>query len=80
MIRYEDIKKPSSADRTKAVADETRRVLLKDIGAKWDRFSEADIAALKNADGLAKLLSAKYGCDEEQAVKDTTRFLKGRAF
>lgn len=80
MIQYENIKNMTSANRAAAVADETKRVMLKDIGAKWDRLSEADIAACKGPNDLVKKLVEKYGADTEQAASDVKRFLKGRTF
>ena len=33
-------------------AAESKQILLKDIGAKWSKFSEQELGALKNRDDL----------------------------
>jgi hypothetical protein len=44
---------------------ETRQIVLKEIGAKWNKFSEQDLSALKNKDDVVTQVVAKYGIDTE---------------
>ena len=38
-------------------ANETKQIVLKEIGVKWNKFSEQDLSALKNKDDLVTRLS-----------------------
>jgi len=57
---------------------ENKQILLKDIGAKWDKFSEQELGALKNRDDLVDQVVAKYSLDKAQARKDVDAVMKGR--
>jgi hypothetical protein len=57
---------------------ETKRILLKDIGAKWGKFSEQELGALKNKDDLVTQVVAKYSLDKVQAQRDVDAVMKGR--
>lgn len=59
-------------------AAENKQILLKDIGAKWDKFSEQELGALKNRDDLVDQVVAKYSLDKAQAQKDVDAVMKGR--
>jgi hypothetical protein len=59
-------------------ANEGRAIILKEIKAKWAKFQEAEISALKNRDDLIKLVTAKYGLEKASIMKDVDSFLKGR--
>lgn len=65
---------PSSA------APEGKQLLMKDIASKWSKFSEAEIAALKNRDELVTGVQAKYSIDAGQAGREVDGLLKGRTF
>jgi division protein CdvB (Snf7/Vps24/ESCRT-III family) len=60
------------------VTAETRQIVLKDIRAKWDKFSEHDLSALKGNDDLVNQVVAKYGLEKTQAQRDVDALLKGR--
>jgi hypothetical protein len=49
-----------------------------EIAQKWSKFSETEIAALKNNDELVSLVQAKYALDKTQAQMDVNAFAKGR--
>ena len=51
---------------------------LTDIRAKWGKFSEDELGALKNNDDLVTQIVAKYSLDKAQAVQDVNAVLKGR--
>ena len=53
---------------------------MKDIRAKWTKFSEPEIAALKNRDELVAQVRSKYSLDDTQAGREVDSVLKGRAF
>jgi hypothetical protein len=57
---------------------ETKQIVLKEIGAKWGKFSEQDLSALKNKDDLVTRVIAKYGLEKSQAQRDVDALLKGR--
>jgi len=57
---------------------ENKQTVLKDIRAKWDKFSEQDMTALKGKDDLVTQVVAKYSIDKAQAQRDVDALLKGR--
>ncbi len=57
---------------------ENKQILLKDIGAKWNKFSELELGALKNRDDLVTQVVAKYSIDKSQAQRDVDAVMKGR--
>ena len=57
---------------------ETKQIVLKDIGTKWDKFSEQDLSALKGKDDLVTQVVAKYGIEKAQAQREVDTVLKGR--
>jgi hypothetical protein len=63
---------------TPATAAETRQKVLKEIGSKWNKFSDEDLFALKNRDDLISGVVAKYGLEKAQARRDVDAVLKGR--
>lgn len=67
---------PSSAPA--ATAAVTRQIVLKEIGSKWNKFSEQDLSAFKNRDDLISGVVAKYGLEKAQAQRDVDSLLKGR--
>jgi hypothetical protein len=60
------------------MAAEARQIVLKEIGAKWGKFSEHDLSALKGNDDLVDQVVAKYGLEKVQAQRDVDALLKGR--
>ena len=59
-------------------AADTRQIVLKEVGAKWSKFSEQDLSALKGKDDLVTQVVAKYSLDKGQAQRDVDALLKGR--
>jgi hypothetical protein len=57
---------------------ENKQIVLKEIRAKWDKFSEQDMSALRGKDDLVTQIVAKYGLDKAQAQRDVDALLKGR--
>jgi hypothetical protein len=57
---------------------ETKQIVLKEIGAKWSKFSAQDLSALKGKDDLVTQVVAKYGLEKSQAQRDVDAVLKGR--
>ena len=56
----------------------SRAIVLKEIGAKWDKLSEQNLSALKNKDDLVAVVGEKYGLEKSQAQRDVDALLKGR--
>ena len=70
---------PSNSTAAKSeTATETRQIVLKEIGAKWGKFSEQDLSALKNRDDVVTQVAAKYGLEKVQAQRDVDALMKGR--
>ncbi len=57
---------------------QNRQALLKEICAKWSKFSEQDASALKSNDDLVTQVVAKYGTEQAQAKRDVDALMKGR--
>ncbi len=49
-----------------------------EIIAKWSKFTESDVSALKSTDDLVSQVQSKYSLDKAQAQKDVDAFAKGR--
>jgi hypothetical protein len=56
----------------------TKQTVLKDISAKWGKFSEDELGALKSKDDLVTQIVAKYSLDKAQAQRDVDAVMKGR--
>ena len=69
---------PSPAAAKPENAAETRKIVLKEIGAKWGKFSEQDLSALKNRDDVVTQIVAKYGLEKQQVQSDVDSLMKGR--
>jgi hypothetical protein len=57
---------------------ENKQIVLKEIGAKWSKFSEHDLSSLKNKDDLVTQVVAKYGLEKSVAQRDVDALMKGR--
>ena len=69
----------SNSPEAKAeTAAETRRIVLKEISAKWPKFSEQDLSAFKGDDHVVNQVVAKYGLDRAQAQLEVDALMKGR--
>ena len=66
------------ASNTSAASAETRQIVLKEISAKWGKFSEQDLSALKSKDDLVTQVVAKYSREKGQVQRDVDALLKGR--
>ena len=69
---------PNNAPASTANAADSKQILLKDIGAKWSKFSATELGALKNKDDLVTQVVAKYSLDKAQAQRDVDAVMKGR--
>ena len=68
----------SAANAKPEATADARQIVLKEIGAKWNKFSEDDLSALKGNDDLVTQVVAKYSLDKAQAQRDVDALLKGR--
>jgi hypothetical protein len=68
----------NSASEKSDTATDTRQTVLKEIGAKWSKFSEQDLSSLKNRDDIITQVVAKYGLEQAQAKRDVDAVMKGR--
>ena len=57
---------------------EQKQAVLKEICAKWSKFSEQDVSALKGKADLVSQVVAKYGIPQVQAQSEVDALLKGR--
>ena len=69
---------PNTASASTGTPADAKQILLKDIGAKWGKFSEQELGALKNKDDLIAKIVAKYSIDKAQAQRDVDAVMKGR--
>ena len=58
--------------------DQNKQAVLKEICAKWGKFSEQDVSALKGKSDLVSQVVAKYGINQSQAQSEVDALLKGR--
>jgi hypothetical protein len=63
-----------------ATAPENRQIVLKEIHAKWGKFSDQELSALRSRDDVVTQVQAKYSLNKEQAQHDVDALLKGRQF
>jgi hypothetical protein len=61
-------------------AAETKQIVIKEIRAKWGKFSEDDLSSLKNKDDLVTQRAAKYGLEKSLAKRDVDALMNGRQF
>ena len=61
---------PQNTDQKSAV--------MKDICAKWSKFSEQDVAAIKGKSDLVSQVVVKYGLPQIQAQSEVDALLQGR--
>jgi hypothetical protein len=69
---------PNTSSASTGTPSDAKKILLKDIGAKWGKFSEQELGALKNKDDLITQVVAKYSIDKTQAQRDVDAVMKGR--
>jgi len=55
-----------------------RRDVLREIGAKWSKFTPQELAALETNDDLVGQLVDKYGVEKEAAQRDVDALMGGR--
>ncbi|HZP75149.1 MAG TPA: hypothetical protein VFB45_03300 [Pseudolabrys sp.] len=68
----------SNAPSANNDSTKSKQILLKDIGAKWGKFSEQELGALKNNDDLVTQVVAKYSIEKAQAQRDVDSVMNGR--
>jgi hypothetical protein len=68
----------SSVSTNPGASADTRQIVLKEIGAKWSKFSEQDLSAFKSKDDVVTQVVAKYGTEKAQAQRDVDALMKGR--
>lgn len=61
-----------------AKTDANKQAVLRDIQAKWDRFSPTNLASLTSKDDLVTQVAAKYGQDKSLAQREVDAVLRGR--
>jgi hypothetical protein len=69
------------ADRDAETSDTsaaTAQIVRKEVGAKWSKFSEQDLSALKGRDDLVNQVVSRCGVETSEAQRDVDSILKGR--
>lgn len=69
-----------SDQKTNSDTTNAKATLGKDIIAKWDKFSEIEVGALKSEDDLVSQLVTKYGLDKAKAQTEAKTLVDGRTF
>jgi hypothetical protein len=67
-----------ASNANSAAAGEAKQIVIKQIQAKWSKFSEQDLSALKSNSDLVTQLAAKYSLEKSQAQRDVDALMKGR--
>jgi hypothetical protein len=62
----------------RGVSAENSRTIRCEVGAKWDKFSEQDLSALRDRDDLVQEIVSRYGIETSEAQRDVDLVLKGR--
>jgi hypothetical protein len=60
------------------VSAEIQQVVRRDVVARWNKFSEQDLSALKDRDDLVREVVSRYGIENGEAQRDVDFVLKGR--
>jgi hypothetical protein len=68
----------ANSDRANEKTALARAALGKDIRAKWDKFSEIEVGALRSEEQLVAQLIAKYSLDRPQAETEVKGVVNGR--
>ena len=55
-----------------------KQAVIKDICAKWSKFSAQDVSALKGKSDLVTQVASKYSIPQVQAQTEVDALLKGR--
>jgi hypothetical protein len=53
---------------------------VRDIGQRWGKFDEVELAAIKGRGDLVMQIQAKYGLNKLQAETNVDVWAKGREF
>jgi uncharacterized protein YjbJ (UPF0337 family) len=69
----------TTPSQTTPTPDPNKQAVIQDIRAKWGKFSESDLAALKGRDDLVAQVVTKYGQEKDQVQREVDTLLKGRA-
>lgn len=59
---------------------EMKQIVLKEVAAKWNKFSEKELSAMTGKDDLITQVAAKYGQGKPQVQHDVDALLNGRSF
>lgn len=69
----------SAATNSNSASQNTdKSAVMKEICAKWSKFSEQDVAAIKGKADLVSQVVTKYGLPQTQAQSEVDALLKGR--
>jgi hypothetical protein len=69
---------PSNSAAKPGTAADTRQIVLKEIGVRWNKFTEHDLSALKSKSEVVTQIVVRYGLDKAQAQRDVDAVMKGR--
>ena len=71
---------PNASAPTPMQAKAESKLLRSEIGSKWGKFTQQELADLKDNDDLVAALVAKYGLSKDAATRDAAAVVQGRAF
>jgi len=78
---FRSIPMQNSSTQTNAnpqTSDQNQQDVVKDICAKWSKFTHQDASAFKGKADLVSQVAAKYNMDQAQAQREVDAVLKGR--
>jgi hypothetical protein len=70
----------AAGSQSNTASADARQILLKEIGTKWNKFSEHELSEIKDKADLVDRVVAKYGLEKPQSQRDVDGLLKGRHF
>ena len=70
----------TNAQPSTPVSSTPKKILAKDVHAKWDKISEQDASGMKSTGDLATQVQSKYSLNAEQAKSQVDAWANGRSF
>jgi hypothetical protein len=61
-----------------AAAASAKKALLKEVGAKWRKFSETELSRFSTKDEVVTQVAALYRLDKARALVEVDALFKGR--
>ncbi len=70
--------RPVESPTKSAIAASAKKALLREIGARWRKFSETELTLFSTKDDVVRQVAMLYGVEKSQALIDVDAVFKGR--